>query len=338
MNFVAIRTLILCTFVAGLTLAATSVGTQASSPKTQSEPARLLGNVEVTNRLVTLGDLFHNAGDLSNKAVFRAPSLGQSGTIRAYRVLDAARRAGLTRIAPTDVAIVKVERASEVVTEHDVVEQLKGILRSRSLVSGDGRVDVELTTRLVDQHAVPGTMQPFDIRNLRFDRTTGRFSFNLLVAGRSDIGAVRITGSALETVLTPVLTRNMRPGEIVTESDVIMTPLPLNKAQQANPALMDEVIGKSATRTLRAGIIVNAAYFSEPEIINRSDVVSIIFKAGKLTLSMRGKALASGSKGDVISVQNTQTNKILRGEVTGPGIVQIGPISNQIASLGVPIQ
>ncbi|WP_319533468.1 flagellar basal body P-ring formation chaperone FlgA [uncultured Cohaesibacter sp.] len=326
------------TLVTGLTLALTSQSAFADPASLGKEPARLIGHVEVTNRLVTLGDLFENAGELSGKAVFRAPSIGQSGTIRAYRVLDAARRAGLVRIAPTDVAIVEVQRASELVTENDVTEALKGILRSRSFVSDTGRVDVELSVRLIDQHAEPGSAQPFDLRNLRYDRPTGRFSVNLLISGRADIGPIRLAGTAQETVMTPILTRNMRAGEVMTESDVTLTPLPLRQAEQAKPARIDDVLGKAATQPLRAGIIVNSSYFTEPDIVDRSEVVTIIFKAGNLTLSMRGKALAPGSKGDIISVQNTQTNKIIRGEVTAPGIVQISTASNQLASLGVQIQ
>ena len=124
----------------------------------------------------------------------------------------------------------------------------------------------------------------------------------------------------------------------MTESDVTLTPLPLRQAQQSKPAQIKDVLGKAATQTLRAGIIINSSYFTEPDIVDRSEVVTIIFKAGNLTLSMRGKALSPGSKGDIISVQNTQTNKILRGEVTAPGIVQISTASNQLASLGVHIQ
>ena len=209
LSFANIKTIAIA-LATGFILTLTSPSTFAAPASLGKEPAKLIGNVEVSNRLVTLGDLFENAGELSGKAVFRAPSIGQSGTIRAYRVIDAARRAGLVRIAPTDVAIVQVQRASELVTENDVTEALKSLLRSRSFVSGDGRVDVELTVRLVDQHAEPGSVQPFDLRNLRYDRPTGRFSVNLLIAGRTDIGPIRLSGTARETVMTPILTRNMR--------------------------------------------------------------------------------------------------------------------------------
>ena len=298
------------------------------------EPAILMGTVSVSENLVRLGDLFQNAGELSNKPVFRAPSIGQSGTISALRVIDAAQRAGLSNIARSAIQTVHVSRASELVTEQDISEGLITLLRTKGYISATGRVDVEFSNRVVDQHAAPSTNRPYDLRALRFDRNSGRFSANLFINGRQDIGTIRLAGRVIETVLAPVMTRNMRRGEIVTEGDVTLTPMPRQQAQLAKPASINTIIGKATRQPLRAGIIANEGYFVAPDIIQRSDNVTILFKAGSLTLSMVGKALTGGAMGDVISVQNVQTNRIVRARVIGQGLLEITTPVNTIAALG----
>ena len=90
--------------------------------------------------------------------------------------------------------MVHVRRDSELVTEQDILDGLKTLLRTSGYVSGSDRVDIELSTHLVDQHAAPNANRPFDIRNLRFDRISGRFSANLQIDGRSDLSSIRLAG------------------------------------------------------------------------------------------------------------------------------------------------
>ncbi|PLW78844.1 flagellar basal body P-ring formation chaperone FlgA [Cohaesibacter celericrescens] len=314
--------------------AATTSNARSQTNGINQDPAKLQGHVVVSGKLVTLGDLFDNAGDVSHKAVFRAPSIGQSGTISASRVIEAARRAGLSNIASTTIQSVKVLRDSQLVSESDIVASLITQLRAKGYVSAIDQVNVELSTHYVDQHAASSAARAFDIRSLRFDRNSGRFTASLKIGGRQDLSAMRIAGRATETVLTPVMTRNIRRGDIITDSDITLTPMPKREVLLSKPAPMANVIGMAARQALRAGMIANSSYFTAPDIINRSDVVTILFQTGALKLSMRGKALMAGAKGDVITVQNLQTSRIIRGEIVGAGLLQINKPMNIIAALG----
>ena len=327
------------TLLPGLILAIVPLFDASATEALQwDDTARLRENVRVDEKLVTLGDLFSNAGEVADKAVFRAPSIGQSGVVSATRVIEAAMRAGLTRIAPHTIDKVTVSRDSRLVTEDSILEGLIARLRSKGFVSASGRIDIELSTRLSDQHADVSSLRPFDLRNLRFDRTSGLFSAELSLAGRSDIGSIRLNGRAIETILTPVMTRNMRRGEIVSDADITLTPMPRQQVALAKPAKVSSIIGMATRQSLRAGMIANESYFTAPDVVDRSDIVTILFRAGNLSLSMRGKALMAGAVGDVISVQNQQTNKIVRGEIVGPGLVQIMKPTNVIAALGAQAQ
>ena len=312
-----------------------SAAASANAQTFDADTAILKQNVVVESRLVTLGDLFMNAGDFANKAVFRSPSLGQSGTIQAERVVDAALQAGLRNITTNNVGTVNVSRLAERVTESDILDDLQAQLKAKGYVDSSAEVEIQLNAHLADQHAAPGGYSPFEIRDLRFDRINGRFSANLLIFGRDDLGAIHLGGHAIETIMVPVLARAIGRGEVVSQSDVSLTPLPRQKVQASRPALMNEIIGKAARQTLRAGTIASAAFFTEPDMVKRSDMVTIIFSAGNLNLSIMGKALSDGSKGDIIPVQNSQTNRIIRAEIIDHGLLEISqPVSTTVASLG----
>ena len=51
--------------------------------------------VTVASDIVRIGDLVENAGAQANVPIFRSPDLGQTGTVQAYRVIDAIRAHGI---------------------------------------------------------------------------------------------------------------------------------------------------------------------------------------------------------------------------------------------------
>src|SRR6266704_294109 len=71
--------------------------------------------VTVTSELVRIGDLIENAGRNTGIPIFRAPDLGQTGTVQASRVVDAVRAHGLILVDTRGLTEVVVTRASRVI-------------------------------------------------------------------------------------------------------------------------------------------------------------------------------------------------------------------------------
>ncbi|MNF12653.1 flagellar basal body P-ring biosynthesis protein FlgA [compost metagenome] len=57
--------------------------------------------------------------------------------------------------------------------------------------------------------------------------------------------------------------------------------------------------------------------------MDKGSLVTITLATENLTLSVQGKALQDGGRGDVIRVVNTQSNRILEATVAGPSIVAV---------------
>ncbi len=61
----------------------------------------------------------------------------------------------------------------------------------------------------------------------------------------------------------------------------------------------------------------------KPDLVLRNETVTLVYEAPGMVLTMRGKANEGGAEGDVISVLNEQSKRMVQGMVIGPGRVAI---------------
>jgi flagella basal body P-ring formation protein FlgA len=120
--------------------------------------------------------------------------------------------------------------------------------------------------------------------------------------------------------------RNLAAGEIVQPADLIW-----GKAAAApadTPSDPDMVIGMAAKRALRAGASVSARDVGTAQVIKAGDIVTVLYEADGVSLSLQGKAMGAAGVGETLSVQNTTSKKIIQAMVTGPGEAVVGPAAD----------
>jgi len=81
-------------------------------------------------------------------------------------------------------------------------------------------------------------------------------------------------------------------------------------------------IGKEITTTLQAGSILYGKTLKEPELVKRGDIISILAANESLTITVPGRVLKSGVKGETIKVKNLMSRKEIFATIIGPGTVQ----------------
>jgi flagella basal body P-ring formation protein FlgA len=81
--------------------------------------------------------------------------------------------------------------------------------------------------------------------------------------------------------------------------------------------------GLKAKRALRPGEPLTWEAVAREELVRRGQTVQIVAEKGALRIAAKGTAQASGSMGDEVAVENTQSRKRLQGIVTGPGEVSV---------------
>lgn len=86
---------------------------------------------------------------------------------------------------------------------------------------------------------------------------------------------------------------------------------------------IDQVAGTEAVRPIQANGIVFSNMVQATNTIHRGDEVIIKAQVGGLSVRIEGLALQDGAIGEQIQVRNTQSRRIIKAVITGPGSVLV---------------
>jgi flagellar basal body P-ring formation protein FlgA len=302
----------------------------AIAQMTGSTPT-LKREVTMTSEIVRIGDLVDRAGALSAMPIFRAPDFGETGAVTADRVVEAVRPYGLT-LDTQDITEVVVARAGHVIPAKDVKAALARALAARLGLGEPNDLGFTFDVELRPLHLRPSVSTTLEPRQITFDRHSGRFDITLSVAGASSRDLLfRFTGSVTETRDAAIVVAPIARGEVIRQADILIERRP--KADLAGGALesASEVVGLAARRPLNAGQMLHKADLMKPEIVRQNEPVTLVYEMPGILLTVRGKAVNSGSEGDVVSVINLQSNRTIQGTVVEPGRVKVASPEGRLA-------
>lgn len=118
-----------------------------------------------------------------------------------------------------------------------------------------------------------------------------------------------------------VATRVIRAHAVVTAEDVALVAADLPQAL-TDPAI---AIGQEARVAIYPGRAVRAADLGAAAVVERNQIVALIYRAGGLTILAEGRALDRGGPGDVVEVLNLSSRTKLTGRIAPDGSVVVGP-------------
>ncbi|WP_046868317.1 flagellar basal body P-ring formation chaperone FlgA [Microvirga massiliensis] len=295
-------------------------------PAAAAGPFALRGDVSVSLDVVTLGDLVDGlpAAEAA-RPVFRAPALGETGTIQVPRILEAAQAAGLSRIESAGRDQVTVTRAARRVPQDEIEKVVRRALEEN--------LDLDLRSIAIVFEGAPSLILPPDltaplaVEELRHDHRTRRLSALVSAGGKPGDrpASLRVAGALVEIVEVAVLNRSLRRGETVEAGDISVERRPRGSVPADAQEDATQLIGREARRALSAGSLVRQGDLIRPELVARGDLVTIVYQGPGLMLTLRGRATQSGALGDTISVVNQQSKKVLQVSVSGPGTVSVAP-------------
>jgi flagella basal body P-ring formation protein FlgA len=279
----------------------------------------LRAEITVTAPVVTVGDMFDDAGALAGKPLFRSPAPGTTGNVALEAVREAARRAGLTGYDATDVLAVRVARAATPVDGAMLGDLIGAELARRGLLARG--VEPETRFDRADLHFnAEVSDQPAKLVELRYLPGSGSFAARFAIAGVDR--PVELTGAIELMAEVPRLARNLPAGAVLGPADVEMARVPLKFAGNA-VAGPGDLVGKALLRNARAGLTLTPADVAEPLVITRNAMVTVFLRTGPMTLTVKAQALGGASAGAPIDVLNTVTRRILHGTATASGAVEI---------------
>jgi flagella basal body P-ring formation protein FlgA len=289
---------------------------------------RLKSETTIQGETVRLDQLLDGAGEAARIAVFRAPSPGARGTIRADRIIEAARDMGIHGIEIGEIAAVIVHRPGRLISREDMKEAVSKLAGERGLPAGlDIVLDEHHPPRMVDM----ARQDAVRVLHFQRDARNGRFEARLSLADTTETGeGWSVTGSMLEMREIAVPIGDLDRGEAIQAKDLVLIKRPASQVSSDIVRPIGDLVGMVPRRALKAGEPIRSIDLAKPILVEKSALVTVTYSTRGLSLAMRGRALGSGSIGDVIKVQNMQSKKVIEGVVSGQAQVSIaGPIAPQ---------
>ncbi len=304
----------------------------------------LRATVNVTGDIVRVGDLVDNAGVAADVAVYRAPDLGTTGVLPAAQVITALRNHQVIGVEVRDIKEVTVTRLARAIDAKEISTAVAQALEHRNGLGDAASLNISFDQAVQDlkfDASASGALAPSSVR---FDPRTGRFdvAFELGQPNGASPTRLRYPGTAIETVEAVVLTRNIERNEMIRSGDLQIERRPRAEFGGAEPASREFALGMQIRRAIRAGQALKTTDLAKPDLVQRDQTVTLVYETAGIYLTTRGKALESGTEGDVVSVLNLQSKRTVTGRVTGRGQVSIDvatpkPAQTSEAEMSAPV-
>jgi len=284
----------------------------------------LKGAVTVSGDIVRIGDLIDNAGEAADRAIFRSPDVGTTGSVSVQQVLDAIQPYHIYLVNTAGLTAVEVTRAGRTIDFTDLETRIAHAFAGRYGL-GEAR-NLSVTLDVAPRPAIVEASVTGDLvlTSAALNPMSGRFEVAFEVPGSAIIRKpLRFTGSVIETVEVAVTTRALPAGAIVKDSDLAIERRPKQKVTAETFGTAHEAVGLALRSAIRAGQPLRRGDLMKPQVVHRDDNVTLVYEVPGILLTTRGKALESGAEGDVINVLNVQSKRTIQGTVTGPNRVNI---------------
>jgi flagella basal body P-ring formation protein FlgA len=271
----------------------------------------------VDSKIIALGDVFINTGDKANTALAYAPMPGKRAVFDARWLYRVAKAYKLNWRPLTKRDSIVVQRASSIISQEEITEQLKQALAGQG---ADPEMEIHFSTRNLSIHVAGGGISDIGFENINFNTRTLQFSAMMHApAGDPSAPRKRVTGRLHGTTEIPVAARRILKGEIIKKSDLRWFKVRTSRLQNDTISNLADLIGKTPRRGIREGKAIRSSTIQRPVLVKKGSLVTIILRAKKMLLTAQGKALQPGSEGDIIRIANTQSNHTIEAEVIGSG-------------------
>ncbi|WP_052064575.1 flagellar basal body P-ring formation chaperone FlgA [Acidihalobacter prosperus] len=224
--------------------------------------------------------------------------------------------AGLSLLA------VSVSAASRVEPHARILAAAKSYALAEAKLSLTG-AKIQVSASPIDSRlTLPACVQGLNA----FKPSGGRMIGNAVVGIRCDgphpwtlYVPVRISARLAVVVATRPLSR----GAQLSASELGLAEHDLSGLAYGYLTAKSQAVGRMLTRSVSAGQVVQPGMLAQPLLVHRGQTVTIVSAAAGIEVTSQGVALASGSRGQLVKVRNSESQRIVQGVVSGPGRIRI---------------
>ncbi|MBT3789452.1 MAG: flagellar basal body P-ring formation protein FlgA [Alphaproteobacteria bacterium] len=311
--------LIVATAIAGIAFSGTAIAT-----------ARLKTSAVVDGTTIRLGDVMEGAGAASKAIVSEAPEPGKRQVIRVAMIKAIAEKHGV-KWQETAIRSLPVSRASHIVPQEVLMLSIKDAIVAQGVSE---EIAVALLNTSIRLYVPRGSDVSVAVDDIQYNKERG--TFNAMVRSPADDkDGVRkeIRGRVYAVMDVPVLNHRIPVGQKITEGDVTWTEMRVDRAGRNLVTNIAEIVGKAPKRNLRPNRPLRTTDLRRPIVIAKGASVTMVVSIPGMTLSVTGRALEDGGRGDTIGIMNPQTHSVVEGVVVSPTRVDVRMRQNTLASL-----
>ena len=304
---------------------AVSPAVRADSSELTLAAVSLHRQAVIEDRVVRLGDLFAGIAEpgLADTPIAQAPRLGESVDIGARWLMAVAKAHDLNWQPRSRYDRITVRRASSRIGGEEIETALRLALAERGL---EGQLTLALDNPNPQMQLPASADHSLVVTALNLDTNSGRFVAHVIAPAQGEPQArLSLTGRALVLTDVPVLSRSLKPGDVIRASDIDWISLPAKRLGRGTVTDQQSLIGMSPRRPLRAQQIIRATDIETPVVVAKNSLVTIRLQTERMVLTVKGRALEDGAQGDVVRVMNVKSNSVVNALVIDAGSVVVTP-------------
>jgi flagella basal body P-ring formation protein FlgA len=307
-------------------LAAIAITALVSSPALGAE---LKTSSIIPGDTVTVGDVFSDAGELSDRYLAPAPAAGGSLILNKSDLIRISDAFHLGWQPTTQEDRLVIRRESTSIDSYTIESALQDKISAQM----DGRkFDMTLGDKKTSLQLPSGAEKTVQVDKIKIDLQKGTFLALLSApAGvQNPLVKKEIAGRIFALEQVPVLKNPLRSGDIIDARDIDYVDMRATDVTANMVVNADKLIGQTPRRGIPAMRPVRSADIEAPAIVKKGDLVTVILRNDTLNLTIQGRALQSGGAGDLVRIVNTASNRLLEAVVTGPQSVTIRTASSTL--------
>jgi len=290
----------------------------------------LRSDIVVTGAIVTVGDMFEDAGAAAEQGLFRAPLPGTSGLVDLADIHAALARIGIDDFQTGGRDGVRVTRAATVIDETVLTDLIAADLATRGIVGNGMSIDLLFSSPVRPLNA-EAVAQPASIISLRYLPGTGAFTARFAIAGIEH--PLDVSGTIELMIAAPHINASLPAGTLLSAANIDMRPVPLKFVESTGVPRLEDVVGKALVRQSRDGMMLRPDDVAVPLLISKNDPVTIYFRKGPMTLTVKGQAVTGAASGGPVQVLNLMSKRVISATAISAGAVEVNTDPLAVAGL-----
>ncbi|MBF0620286.1 MAG: flagellar basal body P-ring formation protein FlgA [Magnetococcales bacterium] len=136
-------------------------------------------------------------------------------------------------------------------------------------------------------------------------------------------GTVQATAMIRKQLLVPLLRSRVARGTVIHSSDIEWREMEVRRDIPGMANDEAQLVGKASTRVIRAGVPLQASWFSEPILVERGERVLVHVRTGGLNIKAVGISMGKGRMGETITLRNPKSQRRFMARVISAGKAEV---------------